>query len=91
MGEFTQDDQSNGVASIPMSLGGKKSKSKAKLGGPMHLEEIRMNKNLLKEISKIKKMQGGKTERPKDNDDSIYMENNRNSGLNDIIGHNSLH
>jgi len=65
MGELTQDAESlGGVPSIPMSIGGKKRQgnSKAKLGGPMHLEEIRMNKNLLKEISKIKKQ--GRTDRP---------------------------
>ena len=83
MGEFTSDEQSiGGATSIPMSIGGKRrpGNSKAKLGGPMHLEEIRMNKNLLKEISKIKK-QGRTTDRPGLNDSSIQMEKGRDSGL----------
>lgn len=55
-----------------MSIGGKRRQgtSKAKLGGPMHLEEIRMNKNLLKEISRIKKQQG-RTDRPEGNGSNI--------------------
>lgn len=83
MGELTQDDVSagGGTTSIPMSIGGKRrhGNSKAKLGGPMHLEEIRMNKNLLKEISRIKKQ--GRTDRPGATDGSIQMEKNRESGL----------
>jgi hypothetical protein len=47
----------NDIGSV-LSSNQKLSKArKAKLGGPMDLEEIRMNKNLLIEISKMKKEQ----------------------------------
>ena len=40
------------------SLMSSSKKKRGKVGGPMNVEEIRMNKELLKEISKLKKEAG---------------------------------
>jgi hypothetical protein len=51
MGELPQQGNSCAVSSANK----KPRNKKALLGGPMMIEEIRMNKELLKEINKMKK------------------------------------
>jgi len=53
MGEVPSDAAADNTMSILSSK--KKSKMKAIVGGPMSTEEMRMNKGLLQEISKMKK------------------------------------
>lgn len=56
MGELPQTAVEGSVVSS-MNKKNKPGK-KAHIGGPMGIEEIRMNKGLLKEINKMKKEQG---------------------------------
>lgn len=55
MGEVVKTD--NGTLSV--ATGAPKRKNKREIGGPMSVEELRINKSLLKEISKRKKEKMG--------------------------------
>jgi len=52
------DQVSKSVLDSPYTKKGIKSKRMQVLGGPMNMEELRMNKKLLREISKLKKGEG---------------------------------
>ena len=85
MGDLTNE---NGDPSVLSSINKKVRGKKAQLGGPMQLEEIRMNKNLLKEINKMKKDQTQKSSPSRGLDtefDEIQNQINHENNENNLI------